>query len=165
MQNNHMNMESAARDAGLNIATVRSRIWKGASLEDALSKPVRKYKRTSVFNKPAKGAKVKKSELVWNYVLKNRLATVAEVARETGVSYPYTRRLMRSVGTPFADKIVINISEVFKRKEETTHHVNVYTPVVEDATKSLRPTPDRRGLWIPTLLGLGFVSLCVMFWG
>lgn len=155
MQNNTLNIEVAARNAGMNIATVRSRMMKGASLKDALSKPVRKYKRTSVFNKPSKGTRTKKSELVWNYILKNRLATYTEVSKATGVSYPYTYKLMNSIGTPH---------EVFKQ-EETTHHANVYTPSAEDITKSLQPTPDRRGLWVPTLLGLGFVCLCVIFWG
>ena len=46
------------------------------------------------------GKKMTKSEKVWAYLLKNKLATTAEVAKATGVSYGYTYRLMKKVGTP-----------------------------------------------------------------
>lgn len=44
--------------------------------------------------------KMTKSEKVWAYLLKNKLATPAEVAKATGVSYGYTYKLMKKVGTP-----------------------------------------------------------------
>lgn len=44
--------------------------------------------------------KKSKAEKVWAYLLKNKLATPAEVAKATGVSYGYTYKLMQKVGTP-----------------------------------------------------------------
>jgi len=41
-----------------------------------------------------------KSEKVWKYLLKNKTATTAEVAKATGVSYNYCWTLMNKVGTP-----------------------------------------------------------------
>jgi len=41
-----------------------------------------------------------KAEKVWAYLLKNKLATPAEVAKATGVSYGYVYKLMKKVGTP-----------------------------------------------------------------
>lgn len=41
-----------------------------------------------------------KAEKVWKYLLKNKLATPAEVAKATGVSYGYVYKLMKKVGTP-----------------------------------------------------------------
>ena len=43
---------------------------------------------------------VKKSEKVWKYVVKNKLATPAQVAKATGVSYGYVHKLMSNIGTP-----------------------------------------------------------------
>ena len=42
----------------------------------------------------------KKEEIVWQYLLKNKLATPTEVAEATGVSYPYVAKLMKRIGTP-----------------------------------------------------------------
>ena len=44
--------------------------------------------------------KIKKKDKVWAYLLKNKTATPAEVAKATGVSYPYVYKLMKSIGTP-----------------------------------------------------------------
>jgi len=44
--------------------------------------------------------KTKKSDKVWKYLLKNKLATPAQVARATGVSYAYAHKLMKNIGTP-----------------------------------------------------------------
>lgn len=46
------------------------------------------------------GKKMTKAEKVWAYLLKNKLASTAEVAKATGVSYGYTYKLMKKVGTP-----------------------------------------------------------------
>jgi sugar-specific transcriptional regulator TrmB len=40
------------------------------------------------------------AEKVWKYLLKNKLATPAEVSKATGVSYGYVYKLMKKVGTP-----------------------------------------------------------------
>lgn len=42
----------------------------------------------------------KKEEIVWQYLLKNKLATPTEVAEATGVSYGYANQLMKRIGTP-----------------------------------------------------------------
>ena len=44
--------------------------------------------------------KKSKAEKVWAYLLKNKLASPAEVSKATGVSYGYTFKLMKKVGTP-----------------------------------------------------------------
>jgi sugar-specific transcriptional regulator TrmB len=44
--------------------------------------------------------KMTKAEKVWAYLLKNKLASTAEVAKATGVSYGYTYKLMQRIGTP-----------------------------------------------------------------
>jgi len=44
--------------------------------------------------------KMTKAEKVWAYLLKNKLASPAEVSTATGVSYGYTYKLMKKVGTP-----------------------------------------------------------------
>ena len=41
-----------------------------------------------------------KAEKVWAYLVKNKLATPAEVAKATGVSYGYVYKLMKKIGTP-----------------------------------------------------------------
>mgnify|MGYP003110812277 FL=1 len=42
----------------------------------------------------------KKEQIVWQYLLKNKLATPTEVAKATGVSYGYANQLMKRIGTP-----------------------------------------------------------------
>tara|TARA_R100000655_G_scaffold101393_1_gene146496 strand:+ start:1488 stop:1787 length:300 start_codon:yes stop_codon:yes gene_type:complete len=42
----------------------------------------------------------KKEQMVWKYLLKNKLATPTEVAKATGVSYVYVTKLMKTIGTP-----------------------------------------------------------------
>ena len=44
--------------------------------------------------------KMTKAEKVWAYLLKNKLASTAEVSKATGVSYGYTYKLMQKIGTP-----------------------------------------------------------------
>ena len=44
--------------------------------------------------------KMTKAEKVWAYLLKNKLASPKEVSTATGVSYGYTYKLMKKVGTP-----------------------------------------------------------------
>jgi hypothetical protein len=52
-----------------------------------------------------------KAEKVWAYLLKNKLATPAEVAKATGVSYGYVYKLMKKIGTP---------KEVFEEEAKST---------------------------------------------
>tara|TARA_R100000329_G_scaffold56096_2_gene50866 strand:- start:186 stop:491 length:306 start_codon:yes stop_codon:yes gene_type:complete len=42
----------------------------------------------------------KKAEVVWKYLLDNRLATPSQVSKDTGVSYAYVQKLMGTIGTP-----------------------------------------------------------------
>ena len=42
----------------------------------------------------------KKEQIVWQYLVKNKLATPTEVAEATGVSYVYVTKLMKRIGTP-----------------------------------------------------------------
>lgn len=91
------NIAELAKANGVKPATAYARIKKGMSVEKATSKPTaprRKYKR-SQNSRPAK-----KAELVWAYILKNKLATSQEVAKATGVSDAYAYQLMRKIGTP-----------------------------------------------------------------
>ena len=52
-----------------------------------------------------------KADAVWAYLVKNKTATPAEVAKATGVSYGYVYKLMQKIGTP---------KEVFIAEEEAT---------------------------------------------
>lgn len=52
-----------------------------------------------------------KAEKVWAYLVKNKLATPAEVAKATGVSYGYVYKLMKKIGTP---------KEVFEEEAKST---------------------------------------------
>lgn len=56
--------------------------------------------------------KMTKAEKVWAYLLKNRLASPKEVSTATGVSYGYTYKLMKKVGTP---------KEVFAKDTQNEH--------------------------------------------
>ena len=91
------NIAALAKANGVKPGTAYQRIRKGMSVEDATSKPTRPHHRTKPYRrkKPAK-----KAELVWAYVLKNKLATSQEVAKATGVSDAYAYQLMRKIGTP-----------------------------------------------------------------
>ena len=50
-----------------------------------------------------------KADKVWAYLVKNKTATPAQVAKATGVSYGYAYKLMQKIGTP---------KEVFIAEEE-----------------------------------------------
>ena len=56
--------------------------------------------------------KMTKAENVWADLLKNRLASPKEVSTATGVSYGYTYKLMKKVGTP---------KEVFAQDTQNEH--------------------------------------------
>jgi hypothetical protein len=44
--------------------------------------------------------RAKKADKVWQYLLKNKLATTKEVAKACGVTYSYAHKLMSKVSTP-----------------------------------------------------------------
>ncbi len=56
-----------------------------------------------------------KAEKVRKYIRKNKLATPAEVAKATGVSYGYVRKVMREKETPAVHQVL-----VAKAKENET---------------------------------------------
>ena len=118
-ETNPDSVQQKAIAAGLKPATVYNRINKGMSVEDALSMPARKYKPLNP---------KKKSDLVWAYVLDNKLATPAEVAKATGVSYGYVHRLMSKVGTP---------REIFER-EEAMRQIDEAWDTVSSAHRAAR---------------------------
>ena len=66
------------------------------------------------------------AEKVWKYLLKNKLATPAEVSKATGVSYGYVYKLMNKIGTP---------KEVFVQEAKAW-----------DKTQDV-PTPEKLSLW------------------
>ena len=70
--------------------------------------------------------KTKKSDKVWKYLLKNKLATPAQVARATGVSYAYAHKLMKNVGTPRA----VFEAEALKEKEQNDFEKSIQTAPV-----------------------------------
>jgi len=49
-----------------------------------------------------------KQEKVWAYAIKHKTASAAQVSKATGVSYAYTYKLLKKVGTP---------KEVFEAEE------------------------------------------------
>jgi len=114
-----------AKTAGLNPATVYNRMSKGMSVEDALATPARKYSKQTKRKPVARDSK--KSDLVWQYLIENKLATPAEVSRETGVSYGYVHRLMKKVGTP---------REVFVREETLRRIDDAWNSVDFDSRSS-----------------------------
>jgi len=132
-------IQQKAIAAGLKPATVYNRINKGMSVEDALSMPARKYKPLNP---------KKKSDLVWAYVLDNKLATPAEVAKATGVSYGYVHRLMSKVGTP---------REIFER-EEAMRQIDEAWDTVSSAHRAARNNDATR---ISTVF-LAIVAFCAV---
>ena len=74
--------------------------------------------------------KITKKEKVWAYVLKNKTASAVQVSKATGVSYPYTYKLMKSIGTP---------KEVFEAeaKAEAKKHEPRFRSTILEQTWSL----------------------------
>ena len=76
--------------------------------------------------------KAKKSELVWAYLIKHPLATPAEVAKATGVSYALAYACKKKVGTP---------KEVFEKEAVAPR------AAVNDDTSRLQTLGDRIRKW------------------
>ena len=158
-----------AREHGINPQTVHTRIHSGMTLDQALSTPVRSYN----IKKRKKWAGTNpKSQLVWNYLLKNRTAKPMEVAKATGVSSSHVYRLMNNIGTP---------REVFEAEAQAA---NMSTPPVvgkpityiehagiEKAIKlagfatTTSPEPQRDGVWTSTIVAALAAITAIIVWG
>lgn len=153
-----------AREHGINPQTVHTRIHSGMTLDQALSTPVRQY-NVKTRNRKKWARTNPKGQLVWNYLLENRTARPAEVAKVTGVSISHVRRLMNSIGTP---------REVFEAEAQP--------PVQEDASyieyvgteKAIKlagfaattsPKPQRDGVWTSTIILAIAAIAALIIWG
>ena len=54
-------------------------------------------------------AKKTKSDKIWAYKIRNRDATVSEIAKATKTSYGYVYKLMQKIGTPTAVLLKLTI--------------------------------------------------------
>jgi len=160
-----------ARERGINPQTVHTRIHSGMSLDEALTTPVRSYNLKIRKRKKWAGTNPK-SQLVWNYLLKNRTARPAEVAKATGVSNSHVYRLMNSIGTP---------REVFEAEAQAAN-MSTQPPVQEDASyieyvgtenaiklagfaATTPPEPQRDGVWTSTIVAVLAAITAVIVWG
>jgi len=167
----HGEVSAKAREHGINPRTVHTRMYKGMSLDEALTTPVRSYniktrkRRTWSKTNP-------KSQLVWNYLLKNRTAKPMEVVRATGVSMSQVYRLMNSIGTPRevfeAEAIAANMSTQPTTKKPTTYleHAGVENAMrLAGMATTSAPEVQREGTWTPTII-LAIVAItAVIVWG
>lgn len=160
-----------AREHGINPQTVHTRIHSGMTLDQALSTPVRQYNiKTRKRKKWA--ATNPKSQLVWNYLLKNRTASPREVTEATGVSSSHVYRLMNSIGTP---------REVFEAEAQAAN-MSTQPPVQEDASyiehagvenaiklagfaATTPPEPQRDGVWTSTIVVAIAAFAAFIIWG
>ena len=119
------NISELAKANGINPVTAYTRIKKGMSVEEATSTPARQYtqKRSQ--------KRGKKADIVWAYLVDNRLATPSEVALATGVSYAYVHRLMGKIGTP---------REVFEKEAKA--------PLVAERDAGLLDVDDDSSRWL-----------------
>ena len=160
-----------AREHGINPQTVHTRIYSGMTLDQALSTPVRQYNiKTRKRKKWA--ATNPKSQLVWNYLLKNRTASPREVTEATGVSSSHVYRLMNKIGTPL---------EVFEAEAQAAN-MSTQPPVQEDASyiehagtenaiklagfaATTPPAPQRDGVWTSTIVVALAAITALIIWG
>jgi len=160
-----------ARERGINPQTVHARIHSGMTLDQALNTPVRQY--TIKTRKQKKWAATNpKSQLVWNYLLENRTARPAEVAKATGVSSSHVYRLMNKIGTPL---------EVFEAEAQAAN-MSTQPPLQDDASyieyagtdKAIKlagfaattpPEPQRDGVWTSTIVAVLAAITAVIVWG
>ena len=101
------NISRMAKANGVHPATAHGRIKSGWTAEAATSTPPRLYRKSVRRSQPTR-----KADRVWAYLVANPLARPAEVAKATGVSYPYAYKLLKKVGTP---------REVFEAEAAVTH--------------------------------------------
>ena len=160
-----------ARERGINPQTVHTRMHYGMTLDQALSTPVRQYNIKT--RKRKKWEKTNpKSQLVWNYLLKNRTAKPMEVVNATGVSKTHVYKLMNSIGTPRevfeAEAIAANMSTQPTTKEPTTYleHAGVENAMrLAGMATTSAPEVQREGTWTPTII-LAIVAItAIIVWG
>lgn len=167
----HRQVTSQAKLHGINPQTVYTRLSKGWDFHAALTTPVRAYNTKN--RKQKKWARTNpKSQLVWNYLLKNRTAKPMEVVRATGVSVTHVYKLMNSIGTP---------REVFEA-EAIAANVSTQPPVQKDASyieyvgteKAIKlagfatttpPEQHRDGVWTSTIVVALAAITAVIVWG
>ena len=172
-------VSAKAREHGIKPQTVHTRIYKGMSLDEALTTPVRSYhiktrkqKKWSTTNP--------KSQLVWNYLLENRTAKPMEVVRATGVSMSQVYRLMNRVGTPRevfeAEAKAANMSTQPSIKKSVVQRVDqdmtyLEHAGVENAIKlaglatTTPPQPQRDGVWTSTIVVAIAAMTALIVWG
>mgnify|MGYP001568936377 CR=1 FL=1 len=128
----HQNVSAMARANGVSTATAHNRIARGWTTEAATSTPTRKY--VSAKRNPKKKTKPRggrKADAVWAQLTRTPLASYADVAKATGVSYSYAYHLMQKVGTP---------RNVFEREERDRVHAQQQRAVaslVDDSSTKL----------------------------
>ena len=166
-------VSAKAREHGINPQTVHTRIHSGMSLDEALTTPVRSYNIKTRKRKNSTWSTTNpKSQLVWNYLLKNRTAKPMEVVRATGVSVSQVYRLMNSVGTP---------REVFEAEAQAAN-MSTQPPVQKDTSyieyvgteKAIKlagfatttpPEQHRDGVWTSTIVVALAAITAVIVWG
>jgi len=160
-----------ARERGINPQTVHTRIHKGMSLDEALTTPVRSYNLK--IRKRKKWATTNpKSQLVWNYLLKNRTAKPMEVVRATGVSVSQVYRLMNNIGTPRevfeAEAQAANMSTppVVKKPVTYIEHAGIEKAIkLAGFATTTPPEQHRDGVWTSTIVVALAAITAVIIWG
>ena len=136
------NISQLAKANGVHPATAHGRIKSGWTTKAATSTPSRPYRQSARRSQPTI-----KADQVWAYLVSNPLAHPTEVAKATGVSYPYAYKLLKKVGTP---------REVFEAeaaaKVDVTEDVSLEQFVKDDTS----PFPPR---WL--LIGVAIVAVFV----
>ena len=160
-----------AREHGINPRTVHTRMHHGMTLDQALSTPVRQYNIKTRKRKKWAGTNPK-SQLVWNYLLKNRTASPREVADATGVSSSHVYRLMNNIGTPRevfeAEAQAANMSTQPAVQDDASYIEYVGT---ENALKlagfatTTPPEPQRDGVWTSTIVVAIAAFAAFIIWG
>ena len=167
----HRQVTSQAKLHGINPQTVYTRLSKGWDFHAALTTPVRAYNTKN--RKRKKWSRTNpKSQLVWNYLLKNRTAKPMEVVRATGVSVTHVYKLMNSIGTPRevfeAEAKAANVSTPPPTKEPTTYleHAGVENAMrLAGMATTTSPEVQREGTWTPTII-LAIVAItAIIVWG
>ena len=92
-------------------------------------------KQTKTTRKAKPKTKIKKHELVWAYLVAHPLATPAQVARATKVSYAYAYALKKKIGTP---------KEVFEAEAVAVAHP---AAVADDTSLLARLMAKLRSFW------------------
>ena len=167
----HGEVTSQAKLHGINPQTVHTRIHKGMSLDEALTTPVRSYNLK--IRKRKKWATTNpKSQLVWNYLLKNRTAKPMEVVRATGVSVSQVYRLMNNIGTPRevfeAEAQAANMSTppVVEKPVTYIEHAGIEKAIkLAGFATTTPPEQHRDGVWTSTIVVAIAAMTALIVWG